>query len=494
MINKNLFFSLSILLFALSTCFAQNNERVFFDDTDSTNNYYLAVKPLSGNIRGVLVLFSSFNNLENILSETKLHNIAYANDLLTVFASLKTGLCADDESLKRIGAILTHIRNKFSIDSNKFVLGGYEFAGNIILRYCELAYAKPNQFFVRPKAVFAINCPVDLIGLMHRSENQIKKNFFPGAVGDAKYILNALTTQNGPLMDHLEKYVYLSPFYAGADSAGNERYLKNVPLRLYYDTDIDWELKNRRNSYGDTNIPDGTEMVKRLLLLGNNEAEFISAKQPGMRSNGQRNTDSWSNVDEIECVQWIKNKLDIFNPYTYVPDYNLTIPAKWGVERFQFPIEFAPTIPFKGIEDVRFTPGWGDKNSGDYWSYCFLWWLNGNPQIDRSTLEEDLRMYYSGLVGRNIPVRKIPKDKLVPIFATLKKINTAANDLETYSGTVNMLDYLLQQPMILHAVIHVRNCAEKDHKVLFFEISPKPEGDPVWQTMNSIFSEFRCNK
>ena len=50
---------------------------------------------------------------------------------------------------------------------------------------------------------------------------------------------------------------------------GNEQFLSKVAVRLYYDTDIEWELKNRRNSYYDTYIPDGSEMVKRLLLEGN---------------------------------------------------------------------------------------------------------------------------------------------------------------------------------------------------------------------------------
>jgi hypothetical protein len=492
--NKNLRFSLFVLLIAVSECFAQNNEKVFFDNKDSTSNYYLAVKPISGNIKGALILFSSFNNVENILAETKLHNIAYGNDLLTVFASLDTKLCADKESIDRISAILRHVRNKFAVDSGKFALGGFDFAGNIILRYAELAFEHPAQFPAQPKAVFAIACPVDLIALMKRSENQIKKNFFPGAVGDAKYILNALTTENGPLDKNLQKYIGLSPFYAGLDTTGNERYLKNVPLRLYYDTDIGWELKNRRNSVDDTNIPDGSEMIKRLLLLGNNDAEFVTAKLPPTRSTGLRNTNSWSIVDEVDCVQWIKRKLDIFDPYSYVPDYFLPMPDKWGVERFQFPIEFATAIPYKGIEDVRFAPGWGDKNSAEYWSYCFLWWLDGDPQINLNDLEEDLKMYYTGLVGRNIPIRKIPPEKLVPVHVALKKVKQAPNDLETYSGTVNMLDYFLQKPMILNAVVHVRNCPEKNRKVLFFEISPKPETDLVWISMNSIFSEFRCFK
>ena len=116
---------------------------------------------------------------------------------------------------------------------------------------------------------------------MHWCEAEIKKNYFPGNVGDAKYILDALTKEYGSYAEHAEKYIQVSPFNKDAPMPGNEQFLKHVAVRFYYDTDIEWELKNRRNSYYDTYIPDGSEMVKRLLLEGNDDAEFISSKQPG---------------------------------------------------------------------------------------------------------------------------------------------------------------------------------------------------------------------
>jgi hypothetical protein len=476
------------------TGFSQNSEKIFFDDKDSVNDYYLAVRPLSGSIKGVQVLFRSFIPPEFVLPETKLHNVASVNDILTVFASLKQTLSADTASIERINTILKHVAQKFSVDTSKFALGGFEYAGNVVLRYTELVYQNPSQFYIHPKAAFSINCPVDLTGLWHWSEREIKKNFYAGAVGDAKYILNDLTNKYGSLKDNLQKYIYWSPFYKDAETTGNEQYLKNVPVRLYYDTDINWELKTKRNSFYDTYIPDGSELINRLLLLGNNDAEFVAAKQPGMRSNGTRNTDSWSIVDEVDCIQWMKKKLNIFDANFYEPVYNLPSPDGWGVERFSFPIDFAPQIPYKGIEDVRFTPGWGDDKSEEYWSYCFLWWLNSDAKIDAASLQEYLNAYYSGLIARNIERRKIPKEKLFSTVASIKKIKTQDGDEETYSGTINMLDYMKQQPMVLNAIIHKRICASQNHITLFLEISPQPATHVIWQKMNTIFAEFKCSK
>ena len=365
--------------------FSQNSEKIFFNNKDSTSDYYLAIRPLSGNIKGVQVLFRSFIAPEDILPETKLHNVASVNNMLTVFASLKQALSADTSSLERINTILKHVVQKFSLDTSKFALGGFEYAGNIVLRYTELAYQNPSQFLIHPKAVFAINCPVDLIGLYHLSEREIKKNYNPGNVGDAKYILNDLTNKFGSLNNNLQKYISLSPFYKDAETIGNEQYLKNIPVRLYYDTDINWQLNTRRNSFYDTYIPDGSELINRLLLLGNNDAEFVAAKQPGMRSNGLRNADAWSIVDEVDCIKWMKKKLNIFDANFYEPIYKLPFPDGWNVERFSIPIDFAPGIAYKGVEDIRFAPGWGDKKSEEYWSYCFLWWLNPDAKIDATS-------------------------------------------------------------------------------------------------------------
>jgi len=55
-----------------------------------------------------------------------------------------------------------------------------------------------------------------------------------------------------------------------------------------------------------------------------------------------------------------------FNGNKWNAPYNLNIPEGWDVERFLIPIEFAPQIPYEGIEDIRFTPGWGNVNSKEY--------------------------------------------------------------------------------------------------------------------------------
>lgn len=43
-----------------------------------------------------------------------------------------------------------------------------------------------------------------------------------------------------------------------------------------------------------------------------------------------------------------------FDPVAWNPPYKLSLDG-WGIERFPIPINFAPEIPYKGVEDVQRT-------------------------------------------------------------------------------------------------------------------------------------------
>lgn len=183
-----------------------------------------------------------------------------------------------------------------------------------------------------------------------------------------------------------------------------------------------------------------------------------------------------------------------FNGKTWIAPYSLSKPQGWDVERFTIPISFAPTISYKGIEDIRFTPGWGKATTTEYWSYAFLWYLDGLPEMNEKTIEENLKAYYTGLVGGNIESRKITAEKLVPITTSVKKAKASKNDLATYTGTIKMLDYMAQLPITMNCIIHFRPDKEKNKTFVFYEISPRPYSDDVWKSLDKLWSEFDINK
>lgn len=192
---------------------------------------------------------------------------------------------------------------------------------------------------------------------------------------------------------------------------------------------------------------------------------------------------------------WAQTPAKEFDAEKYVPSYTLAIPQGWGVERMGVPIEFAPSIPYKGVEDLRFAPGWSDPKANDYWTYAFLWHLEGRPESNPQIIEKNLTAYYTGLIGRNIEPRKIPKEKVVPVKVKIKQIATDKGDLQTYSGTIDMLDYMAQTPITLNCIVHILVCPqEKDKTFMFYEISPRPSTNSIWKDLQNLWTTFECSK
>jgi pimeloyl-ACP methyl ester carboxylesterase len=479
-----------IVLLLAQAAFSQSVEKVIFNPKDTTAGHYLAVRPRGEAIGGALVLLTSFSAPEALLPETKLHNVAYANDLLTVVVATPEKLYADGPAVERINAVLAHVAAAYQVDTGRFVLAGYDYAGPVALRYTELTRQQPSRFAVRPRAVMAIDSPVDVLELWQWSKRQVARNSPHAFAG--KYIIDLMTKEHGAADEKREAYQQLTPVHLAEAGPGNERYLKDVPVRLYYDVDPQWHLKERRSSLYDTHLPGGTELIRRLLDAGNEHAELVTAKKPGVGSNGVRNPNSLSIVDEVECIHWIKGRLGLFDPHTWVPPYRLPTPKGWEVERFPIPISFAPQIPYRGVEDVRFAPGWGDEKSPQYWSYAYLWWLEDDPKIDAAALEKHLTAYYEGLVGSNVTVRNIPADKVVATRVQLKSTRVDPDDAATYQGTVTMLDYMAQRPVTLHCRVGVRRCEAAGRTVVFFELSPQPLEHAVWNDLRGLKKGFAC--
>ena len=183
-----------------------------------------------------------------------------------------------------------------------------------------------------------------------------------------------------------------------------------------------------------------------------------------------------------------------FDPVAWKAPYSLGLDG-WGIERFPIPIDFAPKIPYKGVEDVRFATGWSKPESDEYWSYAFLWYIEGQQVIDSKTIENNLSMYFDGLVNRNIEKRHLPKDLIKKTKARFKKLAESEGDDEsTFTGTIQMVDYMGKQPITLHATIHLRKCPGTDHTIIFHQFSPQERSAPVWSKLDGLWDTFRCSE
>ncbi len=168
------------------------------------------------------------------------------------------------------------------------------------------------------------------------------------------------------------------------------------------------------------------------------------------------------------------------DPFKYVT------PGDWGSERHNFPIEWAPSLPYHGLEDIKFAPGFADPKSPDYWSYLFFWWLAGKPSFTARQLQADLVTYYRGLSDGFAKQGKFQAD-LNKVTAT-----TADTPVEgLYRGTVTTYDFA-GKLITLRTEVVVHPCLESDNTVVFFSLSPQPFDASIWGQMKAIRDSFRC--
>lgn len=479
---KNVALAVLLVCAAHSFSFSQNYEKIVIDADDKIYGDYLAIRPASNNIQGVMVLLPGFGGqAEGILPETKLHNVAYVNDILTIVVNTGTKLYADETVTGGLNKVMSDVITRFKVNKDRFVIGGHSAGGTLSLRYAELCNQYPAQYPIHPQGVFSVDGPVDLVGLYQYFEREIKKNFAQAGVSEAVTVKGMMDSALGPLKDNVQKYAGFSPFYAMRDTVGNERYLQHTAVRVYHDVDIVWMLQNRRRSLYDMNALASSELINQLILQGNNNAEFVPGKT-GYRSDGQRHPHSWSIVDEVDLVQWVKKTLQFFPQYAPEP-YNF--PAKgWNTEKSRFPLAFAPSINYKGIDDIRFLPGFYDASSPEFWSYCFLWYMDGNVTFTEQQLQKDLPAYYNGLAGSSTATT-----------VSVKKIKPANGYEASFEATLTTTDvFTTHKPVTLRIAINIKPCAADGKTIAFFEVSPQQPGSQVWKKLDEVRDGVGCKK
>jgi hypothetical protein len=186
-------------------------------------------------------------------------------------------------------------------------------------------------------------------------------------------------------------------------------------------------------------------------------------------------------VDEVDLIKWLKKTLEFFPEYAPEP-YNL--PAKgWGIEKNRFPLFFAPSLPYKGIADARFMNGFGTAGSDEFWSYCFLWYLDGTIKFTESSLKNDLETYYNGLNAANVTT------------ATVKNVKQNNSYEQSFECVIKTYDkFVTHKQVILNGTVNIKKCAPDNKTIVFFEISPQPFSSMVWQKLNVILDGVGCNK
>ncbi len=172
----------------------------------------------------------------------------------------------------------------------------------------------------------------------------------------------------------------------------------------------------------------------------------------------------------------------------------LDIDEPWRSERLDFPISFAPSLDYKGIEEVRFAKGWGNPESDEFWTYTFLWYLDEDPNLTIHKLEKDLETYFDGLmglVGKGNGLTDIPDTKVV--LAGLPDTNIKDFDGMRYQGKANVFDaFFSKKIQTLQVGVISDYCPKTKKYTVLFTFSPQERTHPIWKTLQGIQLSVDC--
>jgi hypothetical protein len=167
-------------------------------------------------------------------------------------------------------------------------------------------------------------------------------------------------------------------------------------------------------------------------------------------------------------------------------------PANWQFERFSLPPEFAPNIPYKGVEELRFSPGMFVKDTTTYFTYAFVAELDNVRSISQDDIRNYLLDYFKGLCSSTAKQRHLSIDTS-KISVAVERRQNAGNDV-FYDATLNIFGVFADgAPVKLNAEIKVMD--DEESKIyLVYIASPLDKTDNVWKELRSIQREFKVPK
>jgi hypothetical protein len=300
----------AVLLLFINITNAQSIKKIVLDKDDFYSGSYEVVEPEGSRIDGCLILLAGFGQrAEETFPETKLEDVAYKNNILTVSFAAGNKLYADSITVLKLTNIIKDILKKYYVSDKNFLLGGFSAGGMIALRYVELCNQFPEKFPIHPQGVFTVDSPIDIFTIWENLEENYKNNYSELAFEEAQRAMKHIKDDYGVPRENIPVYAKLTAFSMNKNYSENEIFLKNTAVRTYHDVDIAWRLINRNQTVHNSNYEVTAELINRLILMGNNRAEFMQSFQTGYRANGQRHPHSWSIVNETECISWMKTLL-----------------------------------------------------------------------------------------------------------------------------------------------------------------------------------------
>lgn len=294
------FFVTFFIVFSVNV-FAQEPEKITFKDTP---NFYYKIMPEGKPVGMIIILPGGGESPERVMNQIYLDELAFEKNLIVLFPGFEDGDFKMDIERKFLDRIAKDVVEKHKISKDKISIGGLSYGGMLAVKYAETAVRDKNTYFT-PNSIFALDPPLDYEKMYYQLNRDIERNFSEVAVNEAKNFNKEMVEALGYPDKNRENYLKESMFLYTEKDGGNAKYLMNIPILMYTEPGIMWQMNNRGRDLYDTNCISITAMMNLLKLKGHQNADLIIVNDRGIRPEGFRHPHSWSIMDSEECLKWI---------------------------------------------------------------------------------------------------------------------------------------------------------------------------------------------
>lgn len=164
-------------------------------------------------------------------------------------------------------------------------------------------------------------------------------------------------------------------------------------------------------------------------------------------------------------------------------------PKEWREESFTFPLVFAPSIPYEGVEYVRFTPTWARFDTDGGFSYVLLWDVKVRP-VAPEDLEDYLEAYFAGLMSNVGRQRKLD-DKETKTSAAAHPMSGVPGWEQGFGLEVRTWNAFSKgEPLLLYGEAVQRACGARMQ--IFFAFSRSARDRPIWDGLRAARKATTC--
>lgn len=192
-----------------------------------------------------------------------------------------------------------------------------------------------------------------------------------------------------------------------------------------------------------------------------------------------------ANIDVVKnyTLDLISKKVDWTSASGYHYTYFLSADPDLAKELLQLPVDFAPAMTFKGLEDLRFLKGWNKADSLTYWSYAFAWDVDQKTPLTKLDFETNLNLYFDGLMR----LEQRSKEYNVPMTSSKFRKSKNVNGIIYYTGEIKTFDgFFEMKPLTFNVRAEQHYCPNIERTIVLFKFSPQDYDSRVWNDLDNI--------